>query len=279
MGQFHAVLSGLKAYITSMVTNSIEVCRRACGGHGYSRSSGLTDLYTFYVHLCTAEGENTLMSLQNGKFLGDCEKSRKRGEKLTGLVSYMNDGLETSWDPKSKSDLLNPDFYVKVFAHASARYLREIYSENVTQIDVDKSSELHSRYVIVLSFNESLKNIDEKWKSLFNKMFCLYSMYLIIKDTGDFTIDGFISMQQIRMLKEGYVKLLGEIRRISVPLVDAFGHSDHALNSVLGAYDGKYEEKLMQWVKLNPINQSRVFESYEKSIKSLTSRHSINSKL
>lgn len=46
----------------------IEVCRMACGGHGYSRSSGLPDIYVTFTATCTYEGENTVMMLQTARY-------------------------------------------------------------------------------------------------------------------------------------------------------------------------------------------------------------------
>ena len=52
----HVNSSGLKALTTAVTSDAIEVCRKCCGGHGYSRFSGLIDLYGNYVPACTYEG-------------------------------------------------------------------------------------------------------------------------------------------------------------------------------------------------------------------------------
>ena len=40
----------------------------SCGGHGYSRSSGLPDIYVTFTPTCTYEGENTVMMLQTARY-------------------------------------------------------------------------------------------------------------------------------------------------------------------------------------------------------------------
>jgi len=65
----HVNSSGLKALTTAVTSDAIEVCRKCCGGHGYSRFSGLIDLYGNYVPACTYEGDNTIMSLQTAREL------------------------------------------------------------------------------------------------------------------------------------------------------------------------------------------------------------------
>ena len=49
--ELHAVSSGLKALCTWMTSEGIEKCRLLCGGHGYSRLSGLPDLFSSYVQV------------------------------------------------------------------------------------------------------------------------------------------------------------------------------------------------------------------------------------
>lgn len=41
-----------------------ELCRKACGGHGYSKLSGLPSLVTRVTAACTYEGDNTVLYLQ-----------------------------------------------------------------------------------------------------------------------------------------------------------------------------------------------------------------------
>ena len=46
---------------------SLQLCREACGGHGYSRASGLPDIFVDFVAAVTYEGENTVMFLQTAR--------------------------------------------------------------------------------------------------------------------------------------------------------------------------------------------------------------------
>lgn len=65
--QLHALSAGLKAFTTWAANSAIEVCRMSCGGHGYSRSSALPDIYVEFTPTCTYEGENTVMMLQTAR--------------------------------------------------------------------------------------------------------------------------------------------------------------------------------------------------------------------
>lgn len=45
----------------------MQLCRMACGGHGYSRASGIPDMYVDYSPSVTYEGENTVLYLQTAR--------------------------------------------------------------------------------------------------------------------------------------------------------------------------------------------------------------------
>ena len=46
----------------------LEQCRLACGGHGYSLTSGFHRLFVGIVGAVTAEGEHTVLHLQTGRY-------------------------------------------------------------------------------------------------------------------------------------------------------------------------------------------------------------------
>ncbi|CAJ0951672.1 unnamed protein product [Ranitomeya imitator] len=89
--ELHALSAGLKAFTTWVASYGIEECRMACGGHGYSCSSGIPDIYVTFTPACTYEGENTVMMLQTARFLFKSYTAALSGERLGGMVSYLND--------------------------------------------------------------------------------------------------------------------------------------------------------------------------------------------
>ena len=46
----------------------MQMCRLACGGHGYSLASGIPTLYVNYTAAQTYEGENTVLYLQTARY-------------------------------------------------------------------------------------------------------------------------------------------------------------------------------------------------------------------
>ena len=65
----HATSSALKSLCTTIGCDGIEECRRACGGHGFSMSSGLPQLYASSMTGFTPEGDNWLLTQQTAKYV------------------------------------------------------------------------------------------------------------------------------------------------------------------------------------------------------------------
>jgi acyl-CoA oxidase len=67
--EVHATSAGLKAFTTWIAADGIEECRRACGGHGYSKFSALPTLFANYVPAVTFEGDNYVLVQQTARYL------------------------------------------------------------------------------------------------------------------------------------------------------------------------------------------------------------------
>jgi len=91
--ELHATLAGLKAVCTSLSSDSIEDCRKACGGQGFLRSSGIADLAMQYVGVVTAEGEQMILGLQTARYLIKIAGQVRKGEtsRLPKSVKYMGE--------------------------------------------------------------------------------------------------------------------------------------------------------------------------------------------
>jgi acyl-CoA oxidase len=88
--EVHGTSAGLKAFCTWNCLNTIDQCRQACGGHGYSAYTGLASMYSDFAVQCTWEGDNTILTLQAGRYLIGCYRDAKAGKAQTGGVSYLN---------------------------------------------------------------------------------------------------------------------------------------------------------------------------------------------
>jgi acyl-CoA oxidase len=86
----HSTSAGLKAFCTWNCLSTIEACRQACGGHGYSSYTGLAAMYQDFAVQCTWEGDNTILTLQLGRYLISSYREAVKGKKLSPGVGYLN---------------------------------------------------------------------------------------------------------------------------------------------------------------------------------------------
>jgi len=63
LNELHNIICGAKALHTEGPMKTIEGCRLACGGHGFSHYSGIPNVIEEYKPYPTLEGENTVMYL------------------------------------------------------------------------------------------------------------------------------------------------------------------------------------------------------------------------
>ena len=69
LADLHATSCGLKAFASTTAAEGLEVCRRACGGHGYSSFSGIGSWYADYLPTTTWEGDNYMLTQQVARYV------------------------------------------------------------------------------------------------------------------------------------------------------------------------------------------------------------------
>uniref|UniRef100_A0A286XDD7 Acyl-coenzyme A oxidase n=1 Tax=Cavia porcellus TaxID=10141 RepID=A0A286XDD7_CAVPO len=279
--ELHVLTTGSKAMMTDFCAYGVELCRRACGGHGYSKLSGLPSLATQVVASCTYEGENTVLYLQVARFLmknyqqiWETEGAHSQ-RSLPQSVQYFTMVHHDKCPAQNASDFLLPEIYTTAWAHTaarlvedSARHLQVLTQSgadqqdawNQTSVSLVQAAKAHCYYVTVKSFQDAVKKLDsEPAIQLVLKRLCdLFALHGILADSGIFLYDGFLSGPQVDMVRTAYLDLLSLIRKDAVLLTDAFDFTDQCLNSALGCYDGNVYERLFQWAQMSPNNNSQM---------------------
>lgn len=69
LADLHATSCGLKSLASTTAAEGLEVCRRACGGHGYSSFSGIGPWYADYLPTTTWEGDNYMLTQQVARYV------------------------------------------------------------------------------------------------------------------------------------------------------------------------------------------------------------------
>nr|KAF6473068.1 acyl-CoA oxidase 2 [Rousettus aegyptiacus] len=289
--ELHALSSGIKAMVSDFCSQGTELCRRACGGHGYSRLSGLPSLVTRVTASCTYEGENTVLYLQVARFLvksymqAQASPVSTSQRSLPQSVAYLiTPGLDRC-PAQRAADFLHPELYTMAWAHVAVRLIKDSVHQLQTllQSGADKheawnqttvihlqAAKAHSYYVSVKSFAEALEKLEDEpaIRQALKRLCDLYALHGILSNAGDFLHDGFLSGAQVDVARTAYLDLLPLIRKDAISLTDAFDFTDQCLNSALGCYDGNVYERLFHWVQKSPTN-AQGNPAYEKYIRPL----------
>ncbi|EGT32495.1 hypothetical protein CAEBREN_25370 [Caenorhabditis brenneri] len=279
MADLHALTSGLKSVVTHFVGQGIEQARMACGGHGYSMASYISEIYGVAIGGCTYEGENMVMLLQLARYLVKSVELVKSGKanQLGPMVAYL-----AVADHKVNL-ATGPDSYVKMFQYISKRqswkatekFLKFMENGdsrdvawNKTAVELTRASRLHTRLYIMETFIRRVESVtDIPVKSALTDLLNLHLNYELL-DVASYALeDGFMSSNQMDFIKNQLYSSLEKIRPNAVSLVDSFQFSDMQLRSVLGRRDGHVYQNLFDWAKSSPLNKTDVLPSVTQYLK------------
>lgn len=278
MPELHATLSGLKVWSTMWAHEGIEDCRKACGGQGYLRSSGVCDLSPNFAEPATVEGEQVIMSLQVARFLMKSVDDQQAGKKLYGSVEYLNDQplkkiTMKNWKGQTETLLaLMKDRANRVAKRLSAKFKAASASGlpfdkalNSVALIGYKAAECHSAYIFTRNNYSSINEMvpDENIKAVLIKLLDLVMLTSIREHAGDWAGSGCLDDEQLDLIDQRINEVLGEIRPDAVSLTDCFGYPDHSLHSTLGRFDGNVYEAIYEQAKASPLNKTPKMVGWE----------------
>ncbi|CAD5125734.1 DgyrCDS13943 [Dimorphilus gyrociliatus] len=282
--ELHGLSSALKAFTTDWAVVGMEICRRSCGGHGFSHCSGIPKIYVNALPGVTYEGENTVMYLQAARYLVKCVNMAKRGDQLPGSVAFLNK------KPAPKSSITED---VNMVDLVEAYRARAYYLVHMASFELDReikngmasydawnecavalvmAAKAYGHYVVVEAFAKKLETLTNNQVpasviGVLTLLGKLYALHGILENSGDFMSENYLSKQQKSFIYNGFLYALKSLRPDAVGLVDAFEFPDKVLDSVLGRYDGRVYENMLEWAMKDELNKTQVHESYFKHIR------------
>ncbi|CAJ2513722.1 Uu.00g018410.m01.CDS01 [Anthostomella pinea] len=273
LADLHATSCGLKSLASFTAVEGLEVCRRACGGHGYSSFSGIGPWYADYLPTATWEGDNYMLTQQVARYLLKSARSVLKGNEPTNDTTAILSNFLQKQDTGAAFDVLGNDSdVVAAFAWRSAFLTfaalkhrdEQKRSWNSLLVDFYRLSRAHSQYMVVKNFYETLQSastdLDVETTGIMHKLFRLYALHTLEQEASEFYTSSAVTVRQIELARISTVmKLLEEIRPHAVKLVDSWEFPDWQLDSSLGRYDGKvYEDMFYRASELNPLNKVTV---------------------
>ncbi|XP_038051803.1 peroxisomal acyl-coenzyme A oxidase 1-like isoform X1 [Patiria miniata] len=294
--ELHATAAGLKAFTSSVAMAGLELLRMACGGHGYSASSGFPLLYANESPACTYEGENTVMLLQTARFLMKCVRQLKSGQSFKGAMSYLAERPQSRCSAQSENDFLNPKVLLDAYRHRAQRIvfhaaenldkaeksgLARPLAWNQQHLYLIRAANAHCHLAVAEIFFAGVQRSEapEAVKKVLMTMFQMYAVHGLSEKRGEFLQDGYMTGQQLDMVDRVLIRLLKETRPNAVTLVDSFDIHDKHMGSVMGRYDGNVYENMYKWAKSAPMNDKEVKDAYHLYIGPFLKENIANSKL
>jgi acyl-CoA oxidase len=277
LADLHATSCGLKALASTTAGEGLEICRRACGGHGYSSYSGIGPYYSDYLPTLTWEGDNYMLTQQVARYLLKSARAVLAGKGTGNDTSQILQAYLARRDKGASFDILEVDSdIVAAFAWRTAHLTFEALkhrdlekrSWNSLLVDFWRLSTAHSQYLVVKNFYEAVSSpelaakLGPETTKIMHNLFRLYALHTLEREAAEFFSSGAVTVRQITLTRTNAVmKLLDEIRPHAVRLVDAWKIPDWQLDSSLGRYDGDVYPDLFNRASQNPVNDL-VFDPY-----------------
>lgn len=275
LADLHATSCGLKSLSSHTAAEGLEVCRRACGGHGYSSFAGIGQWYADYLPTATWEGDNYMLTQQVARYMLKSARAVLRGAEPTNDTTSILAYFLKRQDTGAAFDIMGKDEdLVAAFAWRSAFLTFEALrhrdeqkkSWNSLLVAFYRLSRAHSQYIVVKNFYETLQHqahsaeLDPETQGVLYKLFRLYALHTLETEASEFFTSAACTVRQIQLARTSAVmKLLEEIRPHAIRLVDSWDFPDYQLDSSLGRYDGKvYEDMFYRAAELNPLNRITV---------------------
>lgn len=284
--ELHAIACCLKVVSTSDTATGVEVCRLACGGHGYLTCANFLNYYSLASAASTYEGENTVLLLQTARFLVKMWNQAVQGKPLMPTVSYLQNyvGKQVQQFPWSDSVPVIISAFQAVVANKLRLACHRIEQRkskgftpeeatNLTGLELTQVAEVHGRWFVLQSAYEMFEKTCQKATApLISVMQNLCKLVVYdeaLRIRGDLLRFTTMTETDLVKLEQNYEACLMVLRPNAVGIVDAFDYPDFVLGSALGAYDGNVYERLFAEAMKSPLNQEPVNKTFELYLKPL----------
>lgn len=255
----------LKSTCTWLTLNTIDQCRQACGGHGYSAYSGFGKAFNDFAVQCTWEGDNNILGMSVGKQLIKKFAAVKKGEKATGILDFLGgyEKLAGTNPVLEAKDLKEPKkilFAIEVaLVRACIRADQILESKNgdtdFIGAELVTLSKLLAHFFLLKAFLDKIEATKDQPNlvAVLDLLAQLYGATVVLEGfSGTFLTFSVTTTEAIaHNSTEHIAELCSKIRPHVIPLTDSFMMSDMMINAPIGYYDGNIYENYMRTVQEN----------------------------
>ncbi|CAD5123903.1 DgyrCDS12210 [Dimorphilus gyrociliatus] len=280
--ELHTITCGLKAFCSEISSDGIEVSRRACGGHGYLASSGLSNLYVDHLPVVTVEGENTILYLQVARYiLKKVSSFALKGEGLPPSLQYVSEPTNGPISIETLTGLckilqIRSSFQAKRVAEKFQNLLMSGENQGIAwnkcSQELVNAAKAHVECIGADMFMRAFQKSSTIYPDLvpmLEKLLKVYFYQRILEGAIDYVESGAVTIKNLDVIRERHCEYLTSLRKDVIPLVDAFDMEDEQLKSAIGCYDGWAYDRLYNEAQISPLNKLQVQPAFQKYIKPL----------
>lgn len=275
-----ALTSSCKAFYTWTTLTNLEVCRQACGGHGYSSYSGIPQLFLNYMPTVTFEGDNTVLAMIPARALLVALQKQIAGSPVLGDFGFLVSELPLPTDPLLDSygtqllgcltGALTRNLFSKTQKLAKAGLQPKAVGESYTQLDSIQVGKAYCYYFTHKAFAAAIRTVaDATTARLLNLLRQVYFVTRVCELGGAILRERIVSPAVFKQIKASLPVILKELRPNLQLIVSSFDFSDTFLCSALGRKDGQVYEALLALAKSNPVNKTQPHPGILKYVKPL----------
>lgn len=278
----------LKSTCTWLTLDTIDKCRQACGGHGYSAYSGFGKAFNDFAVQCTWEGDNNILGMSVGKQLLKKFASVKKGEKATGILDFL--GNYKNFD--GNSPVLGPDdlndpgkilyaietALVRACVRADAVLEEKNGDTDYIGADLVTLSKLLAHFFLMKAFLDNIESKKDQKDLLpvLDLLAQLYGATVVLESfSGTFLTYSVVSTDAMAKNSTDHIAdLCAKLRPHVIPLTDSFMLTDMLINAPIGYYNGDIYNNYFGVVKLNnPPKNSKA--PYSNELEAMLGRTSL----
>ena len=251
--EVEAQAAGLKAYSTWHATDTIQVCREACGAQGYLAANRFAAIKADTEVFTTFEGDNTVLlqllakSLLTGyrrQFteMGVLDLARHVAARTAAAVAELNPLVTRRTDEDHLRDRefqrsaleWRRDHLLGTLARRLKRRLDDGMDSFSALVEVQDHAialaKAHTEALVLDQFDLAIRAVtDQRLRAILDVVCDLFALHRIEADRGWFLEHNYIEAGKAKAIRDVVNKLCREVRPQAVPLVDSFGIPDEIL--------------------------------------------------
>ncbi len=247
------IAAGLKSKTSWFATETIQICREACGGKGYLVENQFAALKADSDIFTTFEGDNTVLMQLVAKGVLTQFKQSLHDDNTRAVLSFIFKKLGHTISEYNPINKRNTDFYhltsydfIEETIHYRHEKLLMSLSDRIrkylkrridtlqvmlkTQIHMVDMADAYIDDITIVQFRKALStSVQPQLMNILTKLYQLYGLTTIYQHRGWYLENDYMDGSQSKAIRKIITKLIQDIRPYVDTLVDAFGIPDELL--------------------------------------------------